>query len=101
MTSDEFFSQQSQQGHQPGHCDLPAVVESCISPRNVYVAGSGNDTGTCQNPFDVVQQAHDGSPSGSVFYLAPGTYDEDPVLLDKAGKYFCERRDGSGVAVVK
>ena len=71
----------------------PALtVESCISGENVYIGDSVFfEAGTCSLPFDSIQVAHDFSPSNSVFYVVPNTYDEaGNVLLDKPGKYFCK-----------
>lgn len=71
----------------------PALtVESCISGENVYIGNSlVFEFGTCTFPFNSIQDAHDLSPSNSVFYIVPNTYDEaGSVLLDKPGKYFCK-----------
>ncbi|MEE9296172.1 MAG: hypothetical protein V3W34_14595 [Phycisphaerae bacterium] len=67
-------------------------IEPCISGKNVYIGPTPFESlGTCLQAFTSVQTAHDSSPSNSVFYLVPGTYDEvGSVVLNKRGKYFCK-----------
>ncbi|UCE18684.1 MAG: hypothetical protein JSV84_17875 [Gemmatimonadota bacterium] len=87
-----------------GDCSDPVLtVEPCINGENVYISTfSRLQMGTCTFPYASVQTAHDFSPSGSVFFFAPGTYNETgTVILSKPGKYFCERKDGSGKAVIR
>ena len=63
----------------------PAVPESCIPGRMIYVdpnASAGGD-GRCVSPHDTVQDAHGDTASGSLLLLAPGTYSESgPLILD-------------------
>ncbi len=76
-----------------GSCpDKPDVIEeSCISAKMIYVSTDGlldfpdylqAAAGMCFLPFASVQDAHDDATSGSMLFLAPGTYDESgPVDL--------------------
>ncbi len=83
-------------------------TESCLGGKNVYLGtevcpfGICIRAGTCSYPYGSVQSAHNAFPSNSVFYLAPKTYDEPgSVLLTRRGLYTCDRKDGSGSALIK
>lgn len=68
----------------------PLMIESCIDGVNVYLSSSsvGIMTGQCELPFDSVGQAQLFSPSDSVYFFRPGTYDEaNGLVLDKTGIY--------------
>ncbi len=92
-------------------CPQPTLVtESCLAGENVYVGTVFCipnppicfDLGLCGLPHGGVQTAHDAHPGGSVFYLAPQTYDESgTVILDTRGVWTCERQDGTGSAVIR
>ncbi len=75
------------------------VVEPCFAGLNVYIGNVFFDpVGTCSLPFGSVQDAQAASPAGSVYYIAPGTYDEaGATVLDKAGLYTCN----TGTAVIR
>lgn len=71
----------------------PALtVESCINGENVYIGDFFfAELGICQLPFASVENAQTSSPSNSVYYFWPNTYNEDgSLLLNKRGKYFCK-----------
>ncbi|MBL8878883.1 MAG: hypothetical protein JNG88_07165 [Phycisphaerales bacterium] len=67
------------------------AVEACITGQNVYV-GPLNiiEAGFCVFPFDSVQQAQSSSPSRSVYYITPGTYNESgTTVLNQRGIWTC------------
>jgi len=103
ITARDWAVLEQRLGLRSNGCSRQPSVEPCISARNVYVGGPAFfEIGTCRLPFLGVRKAHDFSPPASVFFLQPGVYDETGVLiLHKTGKYFCERKDESGVALIR
>ncbi len=65
----------------------PIATEPCVNGKMVWLAPGGffNASGTGQDPKSNVQQASVVSPSGSIFYLQPGTFTNsgEPVTLTK------------------
>jgi hypothetical protein len=80
-------------------CTDPTLeIEPCLTARNIYIGPGALPFGICISPFPGIQYAHTVAPSGSVFYITPGTYDEPgTTLLTKPGYYFCHY----GTAVIK
>jgi hypothetical protein len=84
----------------PPHLLAPALaVEPCIGGQNIYIGDfSGYQTGRCASPYASIQAAQAAAPNGSVYYIAPGIYDEPGVtILNKPGVYTCN----TGTAVIR
>lgn len=78
ITADEWAVVQIELD-QRGSCGQPALAtESCLDGQNVFLLTGGGVTGDgrCSNPYRSVQVAETNGPTGSTFFLRPGTYDE-------------------------
>lgn len=99
ITAEEWEIVQNQMAR-GGACGQPALTtESCLSGENMYI-GPLNfvEAGTCNFPYDNVQQAHDAAPNNSRFYFKPGDYNSaSATTLTKPGYYFCN----TGTAVAR
>ena len=80
-----------------GRADLE--VEACITGLNVFIGDNeGSGSGDCPSPYVSVQNAQSSSPSGSVYFLSPGVYDESgTTTLSKPGVYTCR----TGIAEIR
>lgn len=98
ITGDEVARIEAEMGIRGGGPTLE--VETCISGENVYI-GPGSplfDFGICNLPKISVESAQADSPSNSVYFFTPTTYDEaNGLLLNKRGKYFCK----TGAALIR
>lgn len=55
-----------------------------VAPRSIF------SIGVCNIPKQGVQNAQSSSPDGSVYYLYPGTYNENGItVLNRPGVWSC------------
>ena len=90
ITAEEHIALQLEEGRGGG--GPPLVIEGCITGENVYVANSANAApdGRCVDWHPTVPGAQTVSPSGSVYYLTPGTFDSaGTTTLNKRGIWTC------------
>lgn len=89
ITAEEWALVEAEMGGLAGGSTLD--VEDCIQGENMYVAPrSIFSIGVCNIPKQGVQNAQSSSPDGSVYYLYPGTYNENGItVLNRPGVWSC------------